>query len=164
MNARQRNLLLIALALLLFLIAGVQVWPAIVNWHNHAQVEQHAALGLGHGPLSHKTMHGKGGPLAELGLSPEQHKQIEAIMQETIQKERAKFTPSDSGAKSGPKAIQIPIPMERIRSVLTPEQRVKLDDMEKRMKAHFASPGPHDVMLPPPGHAPSPMLYLHQDS
>jgi Spy/CpxP family protein refolding chaperone len=159
MKTQRRNLLLVALTLLLFLIAAVQVWPAIANWHNRSQVEHRVALGSPHGPMAHKNFHGKGGPLAELGLSDAQQKQLDAIMQETIQQERAKVR-IPAGAK---KEIRIPIPMERIRAILTPEQRLKLDEMEKRMRDHFSSPGRHDATLPSPNNTQTPGFSLHKD-
>lgn len=155
METRRRNVIMAAVALLLLLFAVVLVAPTFARWRHHGQVEEHAAFASPKVLSPHGAIGEHGGPLADLHLSAEQEKQIHSMMRETIQQEREKGPQSDG-------KVTIRIPIERIRSILTPEQRRILAEKEKKMKDYFATPGHTDTLTSPSQGSGGPMMYFHQ--
>jgi len=156
METRRKNMMLAAVALLLLIFAAVLVAPTFARWRHHAQVEEHAALFAPKVITPHGAMGEHGGPLTDLNLSPEQEKQIHTMMKETIQQERAKGPHPDG-------KVTIRMPIDRLRSILTPEQRRLLDEKEKKMKEYFAMPGHYDTMMPSPHGSDAPSIPFQKD-
>lgn len=150
---RKKGLLFVLLTVLLA-AALFLFWPAVSTMRNQAAVNERSAFSERKGTMSHGPgpMSG-GGPFAELGLTDEQRKKIDGLMQEQMDKAQKDAKPD------GP--VMVAFPMDKIRSVLTPEQQKKLDAHEKAMRENMAS-GKGDTLLPPPSGGDGPTL-LHQN-
>jgi len=108
-------------------------------WGAHVWGSQAPPHGAGHPPPAGRTFS------QQMGLSPDQQKQLDAIFND----EHPKFQALDEQRN----ALHMEI-RSRIRAILTPDQQVKFDAMMKDQDAHGRGRGPNRGG-PPSGPPPS---------
>jgi Spy/CpxP family protein refolding chaperone len=116
-----KNWVLAAVACLLLLVAGYRFWSMLADARSRTEINAHSTL------IEQKIVSNVGphhpDPLAELDLTDEQRRKIDDILKASLPP-----PPSpDKAGGSGPHLVRIRFPAEKIRAVLTPEQRQKFD-------------------------------------